>query len=143
MTSTFDSIVNAAPRNFFDLNEQNRACQRILSSVVHLAIKDSCIRPVTDRRGRSIQAMHPNAFTAMRFLFDTNYSGLAEYATWLDFDAGQFRTKLLALMRNDSAGVVHAIPSEDRRAFRVNYKNWSAIKDNPVAQGPLDEDTDD
>ena len=98
MSAVFDSLINYAPKSFLDEKEQTRACQRILASVVHLAIKDACNRPPTNKRGRSVGDMDTDAFTAMRFLFDDRCSGLKEYATWLDFDSSQFRRKLLKTM---------------------------------------------
>jgi hypothetical protein len=129
MSAVFDSLINYAPKSFLDEKEQARACQRILASVVHLAIKDACNRPPTNKRGRSVGDMDTDAFTAMRFLFDDRCSGLKEYATWLDFDSSQFRRKLLKTMEDNTAVMIGTITPEDRRAFRFNYKTWVTTKD--------------
>lgn len=144
MNSVFDDVVNPTSNSFLDINEQTRACQKLLASVVHLSIKDACTRPPTGKKGKSLGDIHTDAFTALRFLFGEGVAGLNEYATWLDFDAGQFRKKLLEMMRDDTAKFVFSIGPEDRRAFRYNYKTWLAIKDlKREEQEELDEDTDD
>jgi hypothetical protein len=141
MSSVFEGIVNPTSNSFLDLNEQTRSCQKLLASVVHLSIKDACTRPPTEKKGKSLGDIHTDAFTALRFLFGEGVAGLNEYATWLDFDAGQFRKKLLEMMRDDTAKFVFSIGPEDRRAFRYNYKTWLTIKDIKLEE--LDEDTDD
>jgi hypothetical protein len=60
----------------------------------------------------------------MRFLFDTREAGLAEYATWLDFDANVFRTKLLEKMRDSAPHQAGGYTPPERRAFRFNYTFW-------------------
>ena len=141
MSNVFDSLINYEPKSFLDVNEQTRACQKLLSSVVHLAIKDACIKPTTTKRGRSVGDMHPDAFTAMRFLFSETDAGISEYATWLDFDPNQFRMKLRKVMEDSTAAMIGTIGPEDRRAFRFNYKTWVMTKD--FAREEADESDDD
>lgn len=141
MNRVFDSLINHKPQNLLDDNEQTRACQKLLASVVHLSIKDACIRPPSGKRGKSLGDINSDAFTAMRFLFGTEVSGLNEYATWLDFDASQFRIKLLEMMQDDTARNVYSLGPEDRRAFRYNYKTWLMVKD--LKREEVYEDTDD
>lgn len=104
--------------------------RRLLASVVALAVNDACtIPPRPDSKYMSPGLkMRPESFTAMRFLFDKSVSGLNEYALWLDFDADQFRRKLLALMQDDSPKRLANFDAIDRRHFRINYKLWQAVK---------------
>jgi hypothetical protein len=73
--------------------------------------------------------MHRDAFTAMRFLFDTTQAGLEEYSMWLDFDAGHFRKKLRETMIDNGPHNVNGFESMQRRNFRYNYGMWLRTKD--------------
>lgn len=116
--------------NMVDLNQQTEASRRVLSSVVALAVNDACAMPV-NKSGfgkKSKYQLTTDAFTAMRFIFDDERSGLDAYALWLDFEVKRFREKLLAIMNNHDAGPVAGFDSERRRNFRFNYRQWSAMR---------------
>jgi hypothetical protein len=108
---------------FLDTEQQGRACRSLLASVVNLALQDACLVPVKKR------PIVYEAWTAMRFLFDDRESGLEQYAEWLDFDVEQFRKRLLAMMQDDSPMRVGGFDSQQRRAFRYNYRHWEATQD--------------
>lgn len=112
-----------------DEAHQTTACRSLLAAVVNVAINDACTQP-PKRESKKADRMpiHIDAFTAMRFLFDERFSGLNEYATWLDFDAKQFRRKLMNMMYDERS--IKGMPYDDmqRRHFRINYKAWAAIK---------------
>jgi hypothetical protein len=111
------------------LHEQTRAYRSLLASVVSTAVLDACIPPIVEETGkkRVVRGMDVDAFTAMRFLFDTNVSGLDVYASWLDFDAGQFRHKLLELMNNKQAGPLRGYSAQQRMNFCRNYRLWQQM----------------
>jgi hypothetical protein len=71
-----------------------------------------------------------DAFTAMRFFFDTSVSGLNEYLAWFDIDAGQYRRRLKEVMWDSSAHRINGFESMDRRNFRYNYRMWEKLRDN-------------
>lgn len=103
----------------------------LLASVVSLAIADACaVPPDTHRKEEHVAGLRirTETFTAMRFLFDERVSGLSVYAEWLDFDAGQFRRRLLALMANDSAMKFGDYDPMRRRNFRYNHRLWLQLR---------------
>lgn len=110
--------------NFHDTEQQGKACRALLASVVNLAILDGCLKPHRNKK----KPIQYEAWTAMRFLFDEREYGLEEYALWLDFDANQFRERLLKMMQNDGPMRIGGYDSQQRRAFRYNYGRWSATK---------------
>jgi len=115
-----------------DRDEQARACHRLLSSVIITAIRDGCATPpkrVKIKDGENKFPMSIDSFTAMRFLFDTNVSGIAEYLAWFDIDPGQYRMRLLETMSDNSALRVNGFEPLDRRNFRYNYGTWMRLKD--------------
>jgi hypothetical protein len=119
-----------------DAVDQSAAGRALLATVVLLAVSDACTTPQKPRKGDSPKIPMPmEAFTAMRFLFDTSVSGLNEYAMWLDFDPDQFRRKLLATMADNSANVINGHDSTHRRHFRINYNIWRRIKNLDVSEG--------
>ena len=107
----------------------------LLSQVILLAISDGCYEPPKTRKVKTVYVdngtmrMHPNPFTAMRFLFDTRVAGLEAYAAWLDFDETQFRRKLLELMDDHGPNDINGYSSMQRRHFRINYKMWRQMED--------------
>ena len=115
-----------------DRDEQARSCHRLLSSVIITAIRDGCATPPKNRGLKDGEAKFPmgiDSFTAMRFLFDTSVSGIAEYLAWFDIDPGQYRMRLLETMANNSALKVNGFEPLDRRNFRYNYGMWLRLKD--------------
>lgn len=113
-----------------DAEHQNAACRALLSNVVLLAVADACSKPPkrrTDEKRPSLP-ISTEAFTAMRFLFDESFSGLAEYATWLDIDAGQFRTRMLKIMNDPSPMAINGFDTNQRRNFKFNYTHWFKSK---------------
>lgn len=116
-----------------DENQQNNASRALLANVVWLAVADACSepprRPRRDERGKTIiMPISIDAFTAMRFIFDESSSGLAEYATWLDMDPAQFRTRLRTIMADHSPNAVNGFQPMQRRNFRFNYGHWLKAK---------------
>lgn len=99
------------------MDTQTQQCRHLLASVVHLAVSDACLPPNKEGPAR-------DASTAIAFLFDQNYSGLNEYAEFLDFDPGQFRTRLLKIMRTHSVGEIGGYSESQRINFMNNYKFW-------------------
>jgi hypothetical protein len=113
-----------------DEAHQTTACRSLLASVISVAINDACTQPPKrDWKKIDLMPIHMDAFTAMRFLFDERFSGLNEYAAWLDFDAGSFRKRLMDLMFSEKSIRDGAYKDIQRRYFRMNYKAWVAIKD--------------
>lgn len=121
---------------------QTHAYRSLLASVVSTAVTDACYPPIVEAVGkkRVVKGMNSYAFTAMRFLFDTNVSGLDVYASWLDFDAGQFRGKLLALMGNKQAGLVRGYTDTQRMNFCRNYRLWLKLPQDHEPEETEDED---
>jgi len=104
----------------------------LLATVVLLAVNDACAAPPKLEKKKDVPAslrMHPDAFTAMRFLFDTTQAGLEEYSLWLDFDAGHFRKKLQETMIDNGPQNLNGFEPMQRRNFRYNYGMWLRTKD--------------
>jgi len=95
---------------------QTRQCRNLLASVVQLAVTDACSQPGDKPT--------VDALSAMRFLFDERYSGLTEYAEFLDFDPGQFRQRLLTIMKDQWAREVNGFAESQRRNFMKNFRYW-------------------
>jgi hypothetical protein len=120
----------------------------LLATVVLLAINDACSTPPkpdkNKNRLRDTPAglrMSRDAFTAMRFLFDTKHAGLEEYSLWLDFDAGSFRNKLHEIMADNGPNQINGFDATHRRNFRYNYLMWRKAKD--MADVPEEEESED
>lgn len=109
-----------------DPHEQARACHRLLSAVVITAIRDACSTP--PKRGMGGMPISTDAFTAMRFFFDTSVSGVNEYLAWFDIDTGQYRMRLLETMYNNSAHRINGFEPLDRRNFRYNHTMWEKLR---------------
>ncbi len=96
---------------------QTRQCRHLLASVIQLAVSDACSTP-----GKEKPSME--ALTAMRFIFDESVAGLNEYAELLDINAGQFRKRLLKIMKMHSVGEVNGFSESQRIHFMKNFKYW-------------------
>jgi len=107
--------------------EQTKACKAVLANVVLLAIADATSEP-TNKKLKVGEIVATDQYTAMRFLFDTEESGVDAYALWLDFDVDQFRNRLRTIMANNSALPVNGFSPLQRRNFRFNYGQWMANK---------------
>jgi hypothetical protein len=114
--------------DIFPRDSQAEACRRLLSAVVVVALRDACSVP--PKRGVGGMPISTDAFTAMRFFFDTSVSGLNEYLAWFDIDAGQYRRRLKEVMWDSSAHRINGFESMDRRNFRYNYRMWEKLRDN-------------
>lgn len=114
-----------------DRDEQALAYRRLMSAVIITAIRDGCTTPPKSRGLKEEGGMpiSTDAFTAMRFLFDTSVSGLAEYLAWFDIDAGQYRVRLKDTMFDNSALKINGFETFERRNFRFNYNMWMRLKD--------------
>jgi hypothetical protein len=95
--------------------------KRLLAAVVARAISDCCIKPSKGVQKLEHAKMNANAFTAMRFIFDTTQSGLDAYAQWLDFTPEVFREKILQFSWDVSPGKKDFLNEQDRKNFRHNY----------------------
>lgn len=98
---------------------QTRQCRHLLASVIQLAVADACQSP-----GKEKPAME--ALTAMRFIFDSAAAGLNEYAELLDINAGQFRKRLLKIMKMHSVGEVNGFSESQRIHFMKNFRCWQS-----------------
>lgn len=127
----------------FDRHDQTQACRNLLATVIQLAVADACSQPPKRREGDNAVLSHitVDALTALRFMFDESVSGLNEYATWLDFDPGQFRRKLQDTMYNDSPLTINGFESNQRRNFRYNYTTWRRFA-NQITEADLGEHDD-
>lgn len=101
---------------------QTQQCRYLLASVINLAVSDACQHPGRDRPST-------DALTAMRFLFDESVSGLAEYAELLDINAGQFRSRLLKIMKVTGVGEINGFTESQRMHFMKNFRFWQK---NPI-----------
>ena len=111
---------------FIEVDTSSKPERALLAQVVLLALNDACQAPYKSDEGLR---MGRDAFTAMRFLFDKNTSGLNEYATWLGFDPGHFRLKLLNIMADSSPKIIGEWDAMKRRTFRMNHKLWQNLQD--------------
>lgn len=107
------------------MHPETRACFQLLSAVVASAINDGCLTP--PKKGVSGYQITTDSFTAMRFLFDKDQTGLDAYALWLDFETDQFRSRLLKIMKDDSALIIAGFDNIKRRNFRFNYNVWQKM----------------
>lgn len=96
---------------------QSQQCRHLLATVVNLAVNDACQIPGKERPST-------DALTAMRFLFDETESGLNEYAEILDINPGQFRSRLLKIMKTTSVGEINGYTESQRIYFMRNYRFW-------------------
>ncbi len=129
-----------------DIELQLRSDRALLAAVINLAVSDATTAPLPseDRRRRNPEErtaaqrrrwisttrvpISRNAFTAMRFLFDKDSSGAAEYLTWLDIEPENYLNRLMDTMYDESVQSVRGFEPIKRRNFRMNYKMWLAIK---------------
>lgn len=112
--------------DMFPRDSQAGACRRLLSAVVVVALRDACATPL--KRGMGGTPISTEAFTAMRFFFDTTVSGLNEYLAWFDIDAEQYRRRLLETMQNNSPLRINGFEPLDRRNFRLNHRMWEKLR---------------
>lgn len=126
------------------ISAQTRSYRALLASVVYTAVSDACSPPLIDKVGkkRVVKGMNVQAFTAMRFIFDTSVSGLDVYASWLDFDAGQFRQKILVFMQDRTPGSLRGFTDMQRINFCRNYRLWQDLPADHVPN-ETDENEDD
>ena len=110
-------------------DEDAIAEKRLLAAVVALAVKDMCLAPIVKKKGntRKVDRPRADAITAYGFLFDKSRSGLEEYASWLDFDAERFRTRLIESCFSDIVSKELKLDDKDRMNFRRNYKLLKAM----------------
>lgn len=96
---------------------QSQQCRHLLATVINLAVNDACQVPGKERPST-------DALTAMRFLFDETESGLNEYAEILDINPGQFRSRLLKIMKTTSVGEINGYTESQRLHFMRNFRFW-------------------
>lgn len=90
--------------------------RQLLISVVHLAVRDACLKP-TGKPPKPV----PEALDGVDFLFRTNAAGLDAYCLWIDLDPGQFRRHLIEVMHGRKTA---SFSEADARALRFNYDAW-------------------
>jgi hypothetical protein len=118
--------------------DQNAAGRALLATVVQLALSDACTAPVKRYDGRL--PITTDAFTAMRFLFDTSVPGLNEYATWLDINPDRMRAKLHEMMQDTSPNTHNGFDAMQRRYMRQNYQAWRSVKTHNLTVNEDDND---
>lgn len=115
--------------------------KRLLSAVVAHAVRDACHAPIMKGTKKKVASrMKPETVSAMAFLFDTSRSGLDAYAIWLDFDADQFRQKLIDVCFKERVPSALHLTDDQRRCFRINYKLFKTSPVQPLPDDEMDED---
>lgn len=137
-----------------DNAQQTRACEQLLAAVVACALRDLAseggARAYRSKDDKGTEAhkvlrqagLSEHAFTAVRFLFDKNSTGVEAYLQWLDIDPEHFRAKLLDVIDDSSPKMVAGWMPEQRRAMRVNLANYFRLV-NRIQPGDLDHDDSD
>ncbi len=132
-----------------DLEHQTRQCQKLLASVVANAVRDLAAAGWqreyrTPRPGspamRKPLPMTVHAFTAARFLFDEEFTGVDAYLEWLDMDVAEFRRRLLEAIYNPSPLAVGGWEPEQRRVMRINYETWRKLRHGDTSMMEDDDD---
>jgi hypothetical protein len=103
---------------------QTQQCRHLLATVVNLAVNDACQVPGRERPSA-------DAMSAMRFLFDETVSGLNEYAELLDINPGQFRARLLKIMKTGGVCEINGYSESHRIYFMRNYRFWQQNPNQP------------
>ena len=121
----------------------------LLASVVLLAVNDACSVPPKPDKDNHKNKKTPagfrisrDAFTAMRFFFDTRVSGVDAYAEWLDFDLDSFRNRLRTIMSNNGPTHIHGFDPMQRRNFRYNYGMWLKVREMDSTEDEPEESDD-
>lgn len=96
--------------------------QRLISSVIGMALRDACLPPLKPHNKKHFTLTF-NAMTAHDFLWT---EALDSYLHYLDIDADYFRNSLIKTMSNDNGVKIGAFKPDDRRAFRFNKKLWDS-----------------
>ena len=112
--------------------------QRLLAAVVSLAMRDTTAEPV--KVGKHLE-VNNDAASALDFLFTDASDAFLDL---LDFNPQTFRKKLLEVM-NDTSPKDIPFKSQQRRAFRINYKLWKTEYDRlggRVARDEIEDDED-
>jgi hypothetical protein len=132
-----------------DLEHQTRQCQKLLASVVANALRDlaaagyqrSNRTPRPGKPGSPPLGMSTHAFTAARFLFDTEATGVDAYLEWLDMDVDEFRRRLIETIYDSSPRDIGGWTTENRRTMRINYELWRKLRHSHTSE--FEEDDDD
>lgn len=101
-------------------DNQMRACQKLLSAVVALAVKD-CQRMPIKPYNKKVREPHPIAITALDFLFTDSCEG---YLTLLDIDPQHFRKKLIDQMYKDDPEDQEDEKDENAKKENAKKKNF-------------------
>jgi hypothetical protein len=124
---------------------QTRQCEKLLASVVATALRD--LAAGRDQRwdrsrkpGEREMTISGHSFTAARFLFDEDATGVDAYLEWLDIDVGIFRRRLLETIYDPSAHSVGGWDSSQRRMMRINYEAWRKLRHGDTSRFEEDED---
>lgn len=112
--------------------EQDAAGRALLATVVQLALTDACLAPIKRREDGTLP-MQRDAFTAMRFFFDTRVAGLNEYAMWLDINPDRVRRRLLDMMADTTPKAINGFDTMQRRNMRQNYDLWRMMRNAEAA----------
>jgi hypothetical protein len=124
---------------------QTRQCQKLLASVVATALRD--LAAGRDQRwdrsrkpGEREMTISGHSFTAARFLFDEDATGVDAYLEWLDIDVGEFRRRLLETIYDPSPRDVGGWEPSQRRMMRINYEAWRKLRHGDTSRFEEDED---
>lgn len=132
-------------RVILDAAYQTRQCEKLLASVVANALRD--LAAGRDQRwdrsrkpGEREMTISVHSFTAARFLFDTESTGVDAYLEWLDIDVGNFRKRLLETIYDSSPREVGGWEPSQRRWMRINYEAWRKLRHGDTSRFEEDDD---
>jgi hypothetical protein len=94
------------------MDRQTLGCHRLLCSVIALALRDLCHKPLKHKKGYSL---NPNARTAFDFFFRNGVAN--RYLNLLGYDAQVYKQALLRKFNADKK-------STEARSFRYNFDRY-------------------
>lgn len=110
-------------QNLYTTDEgvQSTPEERLFAAVIGLALRDACMKPIKVNNRMEMQS---EAQSAHKFIWS---DAIESYLHWLDIDAGQFRSRITAIMQNTDNFKVGGFSAEERRAFRFNKTLWEDL----------------
>ena len=100
----------------FDLADQDRACAKLISGVLGLAIRDACLSPVRDKKKQ--WRARWEAVDAIAFI--DNDESLGFWCEMLSINMWQFRRGLMRLSGDRTEDKSNPINQKMRRAYGAN-----------------------
>ena len=126
-----------------NMSKDALAEKHLLTAVVAHAVRDACMPPIVKKTKRKEAArIRGEVFSAIVFLFDKERAGLDAYAAWLDFDAEQFRLKLLRACHSERVTPDLHLDDNQRRNFRANYKLYNSMPHHRLEDIEVEEGVD-